>query len=71
MRLAGVLTAPLTGDRWGPNQNGIVLPNRGRLIDLDTEEGRDQRIGNWVVVIAYGVSGLLIIGGLVALAKLL
>ena len=40
-------------------------------IDPDAEERRDQRIGNWVVVIAYGASGLLIIGGLVALTKLL
>jgi len=40
-------------------------------IDPDAEERRDERIGNWVVVIAYGVSGLMVIGGLVALAKLL
>jgi len=40
-------------------------------IDPDVEERRDRRIGNWIVVIAYGGSALLILGGLVALAKLL
>jgi len=39
-------------------------------VDPDAEERRDQRIGNWVVVIAYGGSGLLILAGLVALAWL-
>ena len=39
--------------------------------DPDPEERRDQRIGNWIVVVAYGGSGLLILGGLIAIAKLL
>ena len=40
-----------------------------RPIDPDKEERRDQRIGNWIVVLAYGAIGALIIGGLIALAK--
>jgi hypothetical protein len=38
-------------------------------IDPDAEERRDQRIGNWIVVMAYGGGDLLILGGLIALAK--
>jgi hypothetical protein len=30
-----------------------------------------QRIGNWTVVISYAASGLLALGGLIAIAKLL
>jgi hypothetical protein len=35
------------------------------------EERRDRRIENWIVVLAYGPIGTLILGGLIALAKTL
>jgi hypothetical protein len=31
-------------------------------------ECRDQRTGNWIVVLAYGPIGTLMIGGLIALS---
>ena len=46
-----------------PTLGSLVPP-----IDPDREELRDQRIGNWIVVLAYGVSGVLLLGGLIALA---
>jgi hypothetical protein len=38
-------------------------------VDPDAEERRDQRIGNWIVILGYGSGGLLILGGLIAIAK--
>ena len=48
-------------------QNSKPLANR---IDPDAWERRDQRIGNWIVALGYGGGGLLIIGALIAIAKL-
>jgi len=52
----------------GKPETRIML---ARQTDPDDEERKDQRTGNWIVVAAYGGSGLLIIGGLLALAKFL
>jgi hypothetical protein len=43
----------------------------GTLIDPDAEERRGQRIGNWIVGIAYGGDGLLVDVGLAVLVWML
>jgi hypothetical protein len=61
---------PADPDKWMrdayPTLAPVVPP-----VDPDAEERRDQRIGNWIVGIAYGGGAILILGGLFAAARLL
>jgi hypothetical protein len=55
----------------GPQRDFGALSNPDgtkKPIDPDAEKRRYQRMGNWIVVVAYGISGLMFIGGLLALA---
>ena len=61
---------PADPDNWirddYPTLAPVVPP-----VDPDAEERLDQRIGNWIVGIAYGGGAILILGGLFAAVRLL
>jgi hypothetical protein len=58
------------------DRKGILARCQNRMVPRSLSTRRRGSVtisgsGNWIVVIAYGGSGLLIITGLIAIAKLL